>query len=58
MEEFQEWLEGLETQTLTDELKDSIINYVSDIMHTEYLKGYAKAGKDAVDYVKNYNFGE
>lgn len=53
MEDFNEWLEGLETQTLTDELKDSILDYVRAILHDEYLRGYQKAADDAMDIVKN-----
>ena len=58
MEDFKEWLEGLGTQTLTDELKESIIKKVLLATHTEYLKGYNKAGKDAVEYINNYSLKE
>lgn len=52
MEDFNEWLEGLETQTLTDELKESILDYVRAILHDEYLRGYQNACNDAVVIVK------
>lgn len=58
MEDFEEWLEGLEIQTLTDELKESIIEHALIATHAEYLKGYEKAGQDAVEYINNYSSKE
>jgi hypothetical protein len=48
----------LETQVLTDELKKSIIVQALIATHTEYLKGYNKACKDAVEYINNYSLKE
>lgn len=53
MENFTQWLEDLETQTLTDELKESIISYVQGLLNDEYLRGYKKAAHDALEVVSN-----
>jgi hypothetical protein len=58
MDDFEKWLECLETQVLTDELKKSIIVQALIATHTEYLKGYNKACKDAVEYINNYSLKE
>jgi hypothetical protein len=55
MGDFIEWLKGLELQTLTDELKLNIIEQAEIAAEAEYIKGYTKAGKDAVDYINSYN---
>ena len=48
MDDFEKWLECLETQVLTDELKKSIIVQALIATHTEYLKGYNKEKKNLV----------
>lgn len=53
MNDFIKWLEDLETQTLTDELKQSILSYVEEVLHDEYLRGYKKAAHDALEVVTN-----
>lgn len=53
MNDFIEWLEDLGTQTLTDELKEDIIDYVSSVSESSYIDGYRKASEDAIEYIKS-----
>ena len=39
MEDFEEWLENLETQTLTDELKTEIIERINELEDDAYENG-------------------
>lgn len=47
MGEFEEWLEKLELQTLTDELKDSICEKALKI----YADGYQAAKSDMIEHI-------
>ena len=49
MEDFQDWLEDLETQTLTDELKREILEKVEILYEDSYGLGYAEAKHEIID---------
>lgn len=55
MQELIEWLEGLEVQTLTDELKSEIIEKIieqSEILHRDfYNKGYIEAKHEIIEHI-------
>lgn len=56
MEDFEIWLmDELETQTLTDELKEDILMRIQDLCddaHEEgYEEGYNKAKEEITDYI-------
>jgi hypothetical protein len=48
-EDFEDWLENLETQTLTDELKREILERVRDLHEDAYGLGYAEANHEIID---------
>ena len=49
MDEFEKWLEGLELQTLTDELKETILKQA----WLAYDDGYETASVDIIKVIKN-----
>ena len=49
MDEFEKWLEGLELQTLTDELKETILTQAWLV----YDNGYKTACVDIIENIKN-----
>jgi hypothetical protein len=49
MEDFENWLEDLETQTLTDELKREILEKVEILQEEYYGLGYAEANHEIID---------
>ena len=49
MDEFEKWLEGLELQTLTDELKETILRQA----WLAYEDGYKTASVDIIEVIKN-----
>ena len=49
MDEFEKWLEGLELQTLTDELKETILRQV----WLAYDDGYETARVDIIESITN-----
>jgi hypothetical protein len=51
MEDFQDWLEDLETQTLTDELKREILEKVEILYEDSYGLGYAEAKHEIIDHI-------
>ena len=51
MNEFIEWLNGLETQTLTDELKDDIIEKFEEAVEASNVEAYADGKTDAIEEV-------
>ena len=55
MQELIEWLEGLEVQTLTDELKSEIIEKVQDLVDEAtseaFHDGYSDAKHDIIEYL-------
>ena len=54
MEDFEEWLiDELETQTLTDELKDEILEKVRDIYDEAYLEGKEQAKFEILNCINN-----
>jgi hypothetical protein len=58
MEQLIEWLEDLELQTLTDDLKSEIIEKIieqSEMLHrNSYDKGYIEARHDIIEHI-TYN---
>ena len=58
MEQLIEWLEDLELQTLTDDLKSEIIEKIieqSEMLHrNSYDKGYIEAKHDIIEHI-TYN---
>lgn len=54
MEDFQEWLDSLELQTLTDELKSDILERVKDVYDDGYNEGYGEAKHDVINHL-TYN---
>jgi len=51
--DFRFWLESLDTQTLTDELKQEIIVYAEDLIEEARAEGYQQAKEDAVEKIYN-----
>jgi hypothetical protein len=51
MEDFQDWLEDLETQTLTDELKKEILEKVEILQEESYGLGYSEAKYEIIDHI-------
>ena len=51
MEDFEDWLEDLETQTLTDELKKEILEKVEILQEEYYGLGYAEAKHEIIDHI-------
>jgi hypothetical protein len=56
--DFVEWLENLPTQTLTDELKESIITEVDslifDIKETVFAEGITEGKEKTVEIIKDF----
>jgi hypothetical protein len=50
---FKDWLESLDTQTLTDELKDTIHDYALSIYEDARAEGYQQAKEDALEQISN-----
>jgi flagellar basal body-associated protein FliL len=54
MEDFERWLiDEVETQTLTDELKDEIIQRVAELYDDAYLEGKEQMKFEIADYINN-----
>lgn len=53
VEDFAYWLEDLEVQTLTDELKGDIIDKVRDIMEEIYESGVVDGRQLAITDIQN-----
>lgn len=57
MNEFEEWLVNLDAETLTDELKDEILERVKELeeyTHDEaYLEGKEQAKFEIIEQIKN-----
>ena len=51
MNDFIEWLNGLETQTLTDELKEDIIEKFEEAVEASNIDAYADGKTDTIDEV-------
>lgn len=55
MEDFKEWLEDLEIQTLTGMLKDEILERVNELYESAqsegYGEGYSEAKHDIIDHL-------
>ena len=51
MNDFIEWLNSLETQTLTDELKDDIIEKFEEAVEASNVDAYANGKTDTIDEV-------
>lgn len=52
MDDFRFWLESLDTQTLTDELKQEILEYAEGLFEDEFAKGYSAALKEVVYHIE------
>ena len=52
-DDFRFWLENLDTQTLTDELKQEIIEYAEDLIEAAYDEGYQQAKEDALEKISS-----
>lgn len=53
-DDFRFWLENLDTQTLTDELKMEIIEYAEDLIEDAYNEGYSEAKHEIINHI-TYN---
>jgi hypothetical protein len=54
MEDFERWLiDELETQTLTDELKDEILERVRVLYEDTYAEGYSEAKDNMLNYLED-----
>jgi hypothetical protein len=53
MHEFENWLKDLATQTLTDELKDEILEKVDSLIEKNWDESYEAAKQDIVEYITN-----
>jgi hypothetical protein len=51
MEDFENWLEDLEIQTLTDELKEVILKKVENIQEDSYGEGYGDAKHEIINHI-------
>jgi flagellar biosynthesis/type III secretory pathway protein FliH len=54
MEELIEWLESLEIQTLTDELKSDILEKVQDLYDNAYDEAYLEGKEQAKFEISEY----
>ena len=52
-DDFSFWLENLDTQTLTDELKREIIEYAESLIQDAYDEGYQQAKEDALEKISS-----
>ena len=52
-DDFSFWLEHLDTQTLTDELKREIIEYADTLFQDHYDEGYQQAKEDILDKISS-----
>ena len=50
-EEFVEWMEGLQIQTLTDELKQDIIEKATDLYTEGHAEGYGDAKHEIINHI-------
>jgi hypothetical protein len=53
MEDFEDWLENLETQTLTDELKNEILERVNELHEDAYMEGKEQAKFEISNYINS-----
>jgi len=53
VEDFAYWLEGLDVQTLTDELKGDIIDKVRDALEEIYTEGFVDGKQAAIVDIQN-----
>jgi len=53
MEDFENWLEELDIQTLTDELKKEILERVEDACTDAYGEGYSEAKHEIIEHITN-----
>lgn len=54
MEDFERWLiDELETQTLTDELKDKILERVRDLYTNTWNEGYLEGSRDGGNVLRD-----
>lgn len=53
MNDFEFWLENLDTQTLTDELKREIIDYAEDLIDNARTEGYQQAKEDILEKIND-----
>jgi hypothetical protein len=51
MVDFENWLEVLKNQTLTDELIKEILKRVEDIQEDSYGKGYGDAKHEIINHI-------
>jgi len=51
IDEFTEWIEGLDLQTLTDELKEEIITKVEELYDDAKADGFNDARGNMLDYL-------
>jgi len=53
IDEFNEWIEGLDLQTLTDELKEEIITKVRELYGDAQVEGYTEAKDNMILFIEN-----
>lgn len=52
-DQFVDWLKSLEIQTLTDELKQEIIDRVNDLIQDVFNEGYEQAKQNALEKIND-----
>jgi hypothetical protein len=53
-EQFIEWVQNLDVQTLTDELKEDIIYNVEEAFRMEFAYGHGEGYYEAKKYIVNH----
>ena len=53
IDEFNEWIEGLDLQTLTDELKEEIMTRVEELCDEARSEGYYQAKDHMILFIEN-----
>ena len=53
-EELTDWLAGLDTQTLTDELKDTILEKVAEVVNKEREEAWYEGFDDAKEKLQHF----
>jgi flagellar biosynthesis/type III secretory pathway protein FliH len=53
-EEFVQWINNLDLQTLTDELKEEIICNAEEAFAAEFAYGHGEGYSEAKDYIVNH----
>ena len=52
-DDFSFWLENLDTQTLTDELKQEILEFAENLIEAAYDEGYQQAKEEILEKISS-----